>query len=98
MKIQPEDLAVLRAHVGKFDRPEVREVYRNGGFPRSNAVKDLDKRYRWDIFWRISREHREFTDTLWSYMNDDHMDTALRRCVRPLESPTYLEAAWVLAT
>ena len=86
MKIERSDLAVLRAHVGKYDRPELRERYRRGDFPRSDRVRDLDKRYRWDIWWAIFHDEREFADRLYGYMNSDHIDTALRRCVASLKS------------
>jgi hypothetical protein len=41
------------------------------------------KRWRWDLLWRAKRvgylpEHF-VEDTIYSYANDDHIDTALRR-------------------
>lgn len=41
------------------------------------------KRWRWDLFWRAKRvgymPERFVEDNLYSYVNDDHIDTALRR-------------------
>ena len=41
------------------------------------------KRWRWDLLWRAKRlkflPDRFIEDTLYSYANDDHIDTALRR-------------------
>jgi hypothetical protein len=41
------------------------------------------KRWRWDLLWRAKREgylpDRFIEDTIYSYANDDHIDTALRR-------------------
>jgi hypothetical protein len=41
------------------------------------------KRWRWDLLWRAKRvgylPERFIEDTLYSYANDDHIDTALRR-------------------
>ena len=40
------------------------------------------KRWRWDLLWRAKRvgylPDRFIEDTLYSYANDDHIDTALR--------------------
>lgn len=41
------------------------------------------KRWRWDLLWRAKRvgflPERFIEDQLYSYVNDDHIDTALRR-------------------
>jgi hypothetical protein len=40
------------------------------------------KRWRWDLLWRAKRvgflPDRFIEDTIYSYANDDHIDTALR--------------------
>ena len=42
------------------------------------------KRWRWDLLYRAKRlkflPERFIEDTLYSYCNDEHIDTALRRC------------------
>jgi hypothetical protein len=39
------------------------------------------KRYRWDLFWRIpdKQAREDLMQELYAYLNDDHIDTALRR-------------------
>jgi hypothetical protein len=41
------------------------------------------KRWRWDLLWRAKRvgylPDRFIEDTIYSYANDTHIDTALRR-------------------
>lgn len=83
MRVTPEHLATIREAVEPLDTPERRVRYRNGGFPRAYAVLDLDKRYRWDLFYAAPR-----TEALRAVIDggyfDSHLDTALRLIVRPL--------------
>jgi phosphatidylserine/phosphatidylglycerophosphate/cardiolipin synthase-like enzyme len=41
------------------------------------------KRWRWDLLWRAKRlgflPERFIEDNIYTYANDDHIDTALRR-------------------
>jgi len=69
---------LLEAH------PELPESYIAGDFYRSELVKDIDKRYRWDLlnFSNISAKY--ICDNLYSYLNDIHIDTALKSIVKPL--------------
>lgn len=90
MKIKPEDLAVLRAKVEPLDTPEMRERYRTGAFPRSESVKNLDLRYRWDLLWASKLKIGDGVGIrgdldLYAYMNGEHIDTALRSIVKPLK-------------
>lgn len=80
MKVTPEHLATLRAAIVPLDTEAVRDAYRSGQFPRADSVKDLDKRYRFDLYaaagsWRLF-DHSGYNDT--------HIDTALRSIVAPL--------------
>lgn len=85
MKISGAKLDALRVALAPFDTAERRQAYRQGSFPRAEAVRDLDKRYRWDLYyaagsWRI-------LDALCDVASDytmAHLDTALRRVVPPL--------------
>jgi len=83
VKVTPEHLTVIREAVEPLDTPERRVRYRNGGFPRAYAVRDLDKRYRWDLFYAAPR-----TDDLRAVIDggyfDSHLDTALKAVVPPL--------------
>ncbi len=86
MKLTLDQVEAMRERVAPLDTAERRQAYREGRFPRAEAVKDLDMRYRWDLYYagRVS-------DVLdrWSGGDDDglkdaHIDTALRRIVPPL--------------
>ena len=78
---------VLRAAIRRLDTPELRQRYRVGDFPRSDAVKDLDKRYRWDLFWAARGSFRGTPAyNVAAELSDAHIDTALRRIVGPLNT------------
>lgn len=49
MKISADAVATLRAAIEPLDTAELRETYRARDFPRADRVKDLDKRYRWNL-------------------------------------------------
>lgn len=72
----------MRERIAALDTEERRERYRNGDFPRAHAVRDLDVRYRWDLFW-----HSHSNDLVYAVHDnilDAHIDTALRKIVSPL--------------
>lgn len=72
MKIKPEDLQTLRdaveATVKKF--PETLAQYKGAGLSH--------KRYRWDMLY-AAKQNDFVCNTLYRYLNDDHIDTALQR-------------------
>jgi hypothetical protein len=82
MKVSDSALDMLRGRIAPLDTEETRTAYRAGEFFRSDLVKDLDKRYRWDLFWAAGG-HR-LLDALPPDVTDAHLDTALRRIVAPL--------------
>jgi hypothetical protein len=75
MKITAEHFATLAAKVAPFDTPERREQYKAQGL--------TDKRYRWDLAYMAGCT-RFICDALYSYLDDTHIDTALRTIVKPL--------------
>ena len=83
----------MRQSIAPFDTPERRELYRTGKVHKAAVTKDMNKRYRWDLFF-IGEGHRRpheptvkwMCDVLYTYLNDDHIDTALRSIVKPLEA------------
>ena len=85
MKIKPEHLEEMRKFIAPIDTEERREQYRKGDFPRAEAVKDLNKRYRWDLF-NVSVSAKWVCNVLYKYSHDEHIETALRSIVKPLES------------
>ena len=78
---------LLGAAIAPHDTAERRAQYLAGDFPRAELVKDLDKRYRWDLYWLVRPTlDTALTDVLgWS--NDACLDTALRKCVPALPTP-----------
>jgi hypothetical protein len=86
MKITAEHLQVMRDAIVPLDTEEARATYRSGDFPRADQVKDLDERYRWDLFWRAWENGSLTRDGLVTvaHYKDSHIDTALRFIVSPL--------------
>lgn len=87
MKIRPEHYAQLRAVVleGMRRIPPL-EAYRgcHESVPRIHLARDRDKRYRWDALHAAGQPGRDMLrdDCLYGYLDDDHIDTALRAIVR----------------
>lgn len=76
MKMQPAHLEELQA---LFTESEKRFARR--GIPTYQERGLTPKRWRWDAFWRLHREDRVGwfeRNAIYSYLNDDHIDTALR--------------------
>lgn len=62
------------------------ELYENGKFPRSDKVKDLNKRFRWDLLY-AAKCYDKIIKPLYDEegCDDTHIDTALRRIVPSIE-------------
>ena len=82
MKIEQHHLDAVKKAIQPFDTPERRARYLAGDFPRSENVRDLDMRYRWDLVYAAQLNVKP----LYVYLNDDHIDTALRKIVPPLRT------------
>lgn len=49
--------------------------------------KDVEKRFRWDLWWMVSSVDREpFLRAFYKYANDNHLDTALKLYVKGFDS------------
>ncbi len=85
MKMTKEHYNTLRALIAELleQYPDTPMHYRNGNFPRAHAVKNLNVRFRWDLFFAST--NTSFRSALYDYLNDAHIDTALRRIVKPIE-------------
>lgn len=76
MKMRPEHYKALEDMLALFARIEdtaaLREKYRKEGLS--------SKRYRWDVLFSVPHaRRREWFDLgIYEYLNDDHIDTALR--------------------
>ena len=97
MKLSADIVEAMRERIETLDTEDTRQAYREGRFPRADKVKDLDMRYRWDLFH--ATKCREVLDSHGAYasgkivhqgnvvngtISDAHIDTALRRIVAPL--------------
>ena len=80
MKIKSEHYTALKIAIQPFDTEVNRPVYREGKYPRPERTLDVDKRYRWDLVWATKVDLSPF----YGYLNDEHIDTALRGIVGPL--------------
>lgn len=72
MKITKEHYEHLKAALKQVHSEDLQQQYKAMGFS--------DKRYRWDLTYR-ARIGQWICDTLYVYMNDDHIDTALRSII-----------------
>lgn len=77
MKIKPEHFAKLQSAIRPLDTKERRALY------LENSLSD--KRYRWDLTYAAGLSPFICAD-LYAYLNDDHIDTALRKIVASLIS------------
>lgn len=82
-KIDKATCDAMAELIEPLDTRRARDIYIVGDFPRSHLVLDLDKRYRWDLFY-AAKAHRVLPDD--AGITDAHIDTALRTIVRPLHS------------
>lgn len=81
MKASPELRSTVAAAIAPVDTETNRNRYRSGDFPRSDRTKDLNKRYRWDLYWHAHDAVGPFDR---DGLNDAHVDTMLRAIVAPL--------------
>ena len=80
MKITKEHFNYLKAAIEKTlqANPNAVELYETGQFPRADRVKDLQIRFNYDLL-HASVKSSWISDNLYTYMNDDHITTALKR-------------------
>jgi hypothetical protein len=74
-KIHGAELEALRARIELLDTPANRAPY----LTLVEPVRDIDVRYRWDLFWAADGMQALNAD-----YTDDHIDTALRTIVPAL--------------
>jgi len=79
MKMQPELFNKLRTAIQKVldKNPGIAAKYVAGDFPRADRCKDLNVRFRWDLFWASGVSSEMYQADL----TDAHIDTALRKIV-----------------
>lgn len=87
MKMKTEHFQYIKSEIEKFigdDLEKLKTIYENGAFNNADKVKDLDKRFRWDMF-HFAKLLQFQCDTLYDYLNDDHIDTALREIFKDVK-------------
>lgn len=84
MKINPEHLEQLRKAIAPFDTPARRAQYKAGKFKGATRTNNLDMRYRWDSIYAANLDSW-LSHTLYKYLDDTHIDTALRSLVPSLK-------------
>ncbi len=79
MKIKPEHYKHIRDTIAaNVNMPELYDSILADGI-----YKDFGKRYRWDCLYKAGLT-TWVCDNLYSYMDDDHLDTALKAIVKEL--------------
>lgn len=81
-KIKPEHFEKLKAAIAPLDTEDNRQFYRDGKCDSFDKVKDLNRRYRWDLLF--SSKSSNLIIEIYDYANDKHIDTALREIVKEL--------------
>lgn len=78
LAIRPSDYWQLRKLIMPLDTKERRQKYVNGEFKHAERTKNVAMRYRWDLTY-LTQEIVDFTcHTLYKYLDDDQIDSALR--------------------
>lgn len=102
MKIPKTVAGRVAMYMRPLDTPERRARYLAGDFYKSAAVKDLNRRYRWDLFWSASgvfngKHGQGLATWMAAEMNslgvegelsNEHIDTMLRKIVHDLQETT----------
>ena len=89
LKMKPAERQKLAAQVLPMDIEPRRDHYRKGLHVNAAATQDLNKRYRWDLWWDVPWNVREeildtMTQQYGEYPKDAWIDSALRLIVPQL--------------
>jgi hypothetical protein len=86
MKIKPEHYDHMRSAIQEVVKklPDGIEGYRQELIAEGKA-KDIEKRLRWDMSY-LARLTPFICENIYSYANDDHVDTALRRIMQEVQN------------
>lgn len=79
LKIKPEHVTHMREKIQEVleKYPELPALYEAGQFHRSGSVKDLQKRFCFDLA-NMAGLTKFFCTEIYSYANDDHIYSALK--------------------
>lgn len=91
LKIREADLLALKSAVCPHDTQERRKRYVDGNFLYAQGCMDRNLRYRWDLVYasgiKIGDGRGMPGDlNLYAYLNDKHIDAALRSIVPNLRN------------
>jgi hypothetical protein len=86
MKMKVEHFEYLQSEIEKalVKYPNVIHEYETGQFPRSEKVKDLQTRFNNDMKFGAGL-NRFICDTLYPYLDDTHINTALNKICPKVE-------------
>lgn len=79
MKITKEHLESLVFLIGRVDREKIKQHEKT--VIESGKFKDLKTRMRWDIL-RAALPANWVCDNLYPYLNDQHIDSALKHALK----------------
>ncbi len=91
LKIRDADLLTLQNVIRPLDTQERRIRYMTGKFPYSQGCRDVNMRYRWDLVYESGIRFGDGRGmrgdlNLYAYLNDTHIDAALRSFIPQLAS------------
>lgn len=89
-KASPELVEEIRSRIAQIDSQELRERYRKGEISNNFEGQDMDKRYRYDLFWAAASDI--YSKVNKEGLKSDHLDTVLKEVVPPLNEDVELES------
>jgi hypothetical protein len=89
MKINKEHMTLIKSTFDKLisyiPLDTMILAYETGDFTRSDAVKDLNKRFIWDIVWALKGYDKEAMSIIFDTYNGNHIETAIKSLVPKLQ-------------
>jgi len=82
MKIKKEHYTYIKSAIEAL--PVDKLLAHKEALKFDDRIKDLDKRFRWDCLHAVIKSSW-ICDNLYPYMDDTHIETALRSIVKELE-------------
>ena len=82
MKMKTEHYDYIKHEIDnlfkRYNKENLINEYSKGLFPKSDRVKDLQERFCFDLVFRAGLS-KYFCENLYSYLNDKHIYTALKK-------------------
>lgn len=77
---------IIAPHIAQLDIEKNRQAYRDYKFNNADKVKDLNRRYRFDVLYAIPKAARqEFFDLAYGMgANDNHVESLLKALIKDL--------------